>query len=106
MITLCLCDGREKFIFALLFSYSAVQCCLTIPLVLKADDSIERAVWDMSSADVANLWATHSYSLKQCVNIEIRPCSHMGNWKQWKWKPETENGNGKRKQSKLDANEC
>jgi len=29
----------------------------------------------------------------------------MGNWKQWKWKPEMENGNGKRKESKLDANE-
>jgi len=28
-----------------------------------------------------------------------------GNWKQWKWKPEMENGNGKQKQSKLDANE-
>jgi len=29
-----------------------------------------------------------------------------GNWKQWKWKPEMENGSGKQKQSKLDANEC
>jgi len=28
----------------------------------------------------------------------------MGDWKQWKWKPEMENG--KQKQSKLDANEC
>jgi len=28
-----------------------------------------------------------------------------GNWKQWKRKPEMENGNGKRKWSKLDANE-
>ena len=27
-----------------------------------------------------------------------------GNWKQWKWKPEMENGN--RKPSKRDANEC
>jgi len=31
---------------------------------------------------------------------------HMGNWKQWKRKPEMENGNGKWKQLKLDANEC
>ena len=30
----------------------------------------------------------------------------MGNWKQWKWKPEMKSGNGKWKQSKLDANEC
>jgi len=30
----------------------------------------------------------------------------MGNWKQWKRKPELENGNGKWKRSKLDANEC
>jgi len=33
----------------------------------------------------------------------------MGNGKQWKWKPEMENKwkiSGKRKQSKLDANEC
>jgi len=29
-----------------------------------------------------------------------------GNWKQWKREPEMENGNGKRKQSTLDANEC
>jgi len=28
-----------------------------------------------------------------------------GNWKQWKWKPEMENGNRKWKQLKLDANE-
>jgi len=31
---------------------------------------------------------------------------YLGNWKQWKWKPGMENGNGKQKWSKLDANEC
>jgi len=36
------------------------------------------------------------------INSQFWP----GNWKQWKWKPEMENGNGKWKQSKFDAKEC
>jgi len=42
---------------------------------------------------------------KQTTKVHARAFK-PGNWKQWKRKPEMENGNGKWKQLKLDANEC
>jgi len=37
----------------------------------------------------------------QALRLLDKTAHHVGNWKQWKWKAEMENG--KRKQSNLDA---
>ena len=59
---------------------------------------------------VTFLWLDLSFeyiSPENLINIPERFCdNYAGNWKQWKWKPEMESGNGKRKQSKLDTNKC
>jgi len=49
-----------------------------------------------------NLKGHKNFSFKHVSTTPVEG----GNWKQWKRKPEMENGNGKWKQLKLDANEC
>jgi len=54
---------------------------------------------------VTNVSSAEQYTTWQDKEVLVERNSKEGNWKQWKWKPEMENGNRKQKESKLDANE-
>ena len=65
----------------------------------------------IAHSNIFNSFAAHYYastlsSLNLIINYLRKIIGYVqprGNWKQWKLKPEMENGNGNRKHSKLEC---